>query len=647
MQALWSRAGQAPHCGCKACFKAAGGMVRQSATRVTPRKPTFGEIFTACYTGIMASAAVLDAKAKDERRLRLEEEIAQAKLELDNMRRSVPRDVKPGEAPPASFENRYKGALFDHKPQKGEIAEFLDSLSHTDGRTLRRNVEIKRLLKELGFEKPTDAFVAPGDFGYTDPFAKLIETNDTETDDFLLDEERLQNPLMSHRAPKNFVQLQITEKNMGSLVDRIVEESRNILGPSDWNDLQEEVGQLRQGNLPYYERQTDMIDVKKNSAQLNSIIGSVFASTDYDQRTKIGKICYNLLASPQPPTTFTYNTLIAGFNRNGLHPLAERVVRSFYNSRVEPTRKTLVCLLNHFKETGDARGFFGAIHRMTGKDPRGTCIRRKAIEEVEEDDRWLTWAALKNVAINNDYVTERAWLDHDMFTAIVHGLLRFDYVRQAAAAFAVGLKHGITFSAETTTHLLEQVTYTLDTTAAQQLLHAIEIKPKLIAPAFGEYRHQKDLARGIQNLIDICLLDRTVYSVTPWLRWLRVDESRLADETQRRGLRIVSIMQQTKKSHVKIRSWHQDLNTMKSKIFSRNRSEAVYAARMKEQAQANGKDGAKRKRATKKAAQSALPAPSTQEEAPKELTAFGEHVSQQGMWWEREGQLAAASSLQA
>ncbi|KAK2735371.1 pentatricopeptide repeat domain-containing protein [Colletotrichum kahawae] len=630
MQALWSRAGQAPHCGCKACFKAAGGMVRQSATRVTPRKPTFGEMFTACYTGIMASAAVLDAKAKDERRLRLEEEIAQAKLELDNMRRSVPQDVMPGEAPPGSFENRYKGALWAHKPQKGEIAEFLDSLSHTDGRLLRKNGEIKRLLKELGFENSTDAFAKTDDASYTDPFAKLVETNYTEMDNFLLDEERLQWPELRHRVPKNMVQLQITETNMGSLVDRIVEDSRNILGPSDWNDLREEVGQLRQGNLPYYERQTDMIAVKENSAQLNSIMGSVFASTEYDQRTKIGKICYNLLASSQPPTIFTYNTLITGFHRNGLQPLAERVVRSFYNARVEPTRKTLVCLLNHFKETGDARGFFGAIHRMTGKDPRGICIRRRAIEEVEEDDGFLIWAAMKNVAVNNDYVTERAWFDLDMFTAIVHGLLRFDYVRQAAAAFAVGLKHGITFSAQTTLHLLEQVTYALDTTAAQQLLLAIEMRPRLISEAFREPKHQQDIQGRIQNLIDICLLDREVSSVVPWLQ---VRESQLPAEMQRRGLRIVSIMQQTKKSHVKIRCWQQDLNTMKSKIFSRNRSEAGYAARMKEQAPAQ----AKSKKARKKAAQSTLPATSTQ--------AGDIDNSPQGMWWEREGQLAAVNSL--
>ncbi|KAL0941142.1 pentatricopeptide repeat domain-containing protein [Colletotrichum truncatum] len=553
MQALWSRAGQAHHCGCKACFNAAGGMIRQSATRVTPRKPTFSEIFTACYTGIMATAAVIDAKAKDKRRLELDRQLEEARAELDTLKKRRPRQYDDDSAPPGSVENRYQGSLWEHKRQKGEISEFLDSLSHLDSwaKPLPRSGEVNRYWEECGFITTKDSL------------ARLKAINYADCDNRLMEEENRQGPDMAHRMPKTLQQLEMAELGMADLVDRMVRDSKKILQASDWEALQNEVALLRNDNMPRYREDSDTATVKACSAKLNTSLGAIFANESYDQRKKISKMCHNLLVSPQPPTIFTYNTLILGLNRSGLHSLAQGVVGAFFKSKVEPTRKTMACLLNHFRESGEEQRFFNVIQRMTGKDARGIKIRRKEIEDVLTHEQLFLWAAVKNVAIGNKYVVERAWFDVDIFTAIIQGMLNFNFVRHAAATFSIALKYGITFDVQTTSNLLEQCIYTLDTKAAQQILDAFQMKPRLIRATFRQEKDQQYLAGRIQNLIDICHLDQTPFSVAPWLQ---VSESKLPSEAQRRGMRIVSIIHQAHRAQKKIKKYQWDLKLLQAGV---------------------------------------------------------------------------------
>ncbi|TQN73272.1 hypothetical protein CSHISOI_02209 [Colletotrichum shisoi] len=443
MQALWSRAGQAHHCGCKACFNAAGGMMRQSATRATRRKPTFSEVFTACYTSIMGTAAVLDAQKKDERRKELDRQLEEARAEfrmlVENAPSQLPRERVPDaciapshllleRAPDGSITNRYKGALERHKKQPEEIAEFFDSLGHTVvwPRVAPRSRRVKDLWHQyrLGPPMKRSYIVVNTDYKL---LARFIRAEETMT--------RTQ-----HRIPTTSQQLKLAERRMRRLVISLLRASE--AGKKDGEARSEKcdsealrrvMDDLCKSEHPHYDVDLDLNTVSRCSADLNSSLGDIFGKAQPSNiEPTITKVCYSLLVASQPPTIHTYNTLISGFSSAGLHFLASRVVNNFLNSKLEPTQSTLVCLLNHFKETDDREGFYKIIERMTGKDRRGIHIRRKLVEQVHATDWLHKWAMTKDIAVNQNYVIERAWFDVRVFAAIIEGMLKFGYLRTSS-----------------------------------------------------------------------------------------------------------------------------------------------------------------------------------------------------------------------
>src|SRR6478735_10718358 len=82
MQALWSRAGQAHRCGCRACETVVSSRGRRVTTAARPRKVTFADIFTACYSSMFATAAIVDAVRKEDRRQELDRQLEETRREL-------------------------------------------------------------------------------------------------------------------------------------------------------------------------------------------------------------------------------------------------------------------------------------------------------------------------------------------------------------------------------------------------------------------------------------------------------------------------------------------------------------------------------------------------------------------------------------
>ncbi|KAK2019048.1 pentatricopeptide repeat domain-containing protein [Colletotrichum eremochloae] len=565
MQALWSRAGQARHCGCKACFNAAGGMMRQSATRATQRKPTFSEMFTACYTSIMGTAAVLDAKRKDERRKDLDRQLEEARAEFAKLMENAPADTLET-VPAGNIANRYKGALRDHKKQKSEIAEFFDSLGRTQtwSRAPPRSPEVETIWAEYGLEPTKKAMRA------------LLGTDYVLLDRLLVEDETLRD--VQHRAPKTIRQMRAAEDNVQQLVSSLLHgkavigsgDSKKIRreldkakhGDCDTQHLQQEVTALRQRNYPHYEREVDSGALKKCSADLNGSLRSIFeAAQPSNSRSTIMKVCHNLLVSSQPPTIHTYNTLIKGFDATGLHSLASSVVKSLFQSKLEPTQGTLVCLLNHFKEMNDSGNFNNVIERMTGRDCRGMQIRRKLIDEVLTEPLLQKWALSKDVVATKKYVIERAWFDTQVFAAIVEGMLSFRCLRNAVDTVAFGLKLGFTFSLRTMSQVLDQCVRALDPKAALGVLRAFATQPKLVEAVFSRECEQTYLAQRIQNLLDICgITESSPAAVAPFLRDLPA--SSLPSARQRRGIDIARMVRLVEQSRVKLEYFEKKLNSI-------------------------------------------------------------------------------------
>ncbi|WQF81883.1 Putative tetratricopeptide-like helical domain superfamily [Colletotrichum destructivum] len=569
MQALWSRAGQAHHCGCKACFNAAGGMMRQSATRATRRKPTFSEVFTACYTSIMGTAAVLDAQKKDERRKELDRQLEEARAEfrmlVENAPSHLPRERVPDaciapshllleRAPAGSITNRYKGALRRYKKQPEEIAEFFDSLGPTPKwpRVSPRSRQVKDIWHQYRLEPQMNRSYTVVDTDYK-LLARFIRSEEIMT--------RIQ-----HRIPTTSQQLEVAERKMRQLVTSLLRagEARKTHDEArsekcDSKALRRVMDDLCKSEHPHYDVDLDPNTVSRCSADLNRSLRDIFEEAQpSDIQPTILKVCYNLLVASQPPTIHTYNTLINGFSSAGLHFLASRVVKAFLRSTVEPTQSTLVCLLNHFKEANDREGFYKIIERMTGKDRRGINIRRKFVEQVHATDSLHKWAMTKDIAVNRDYVIERAWFDVRVLTAIIEGMLRFGYLRYAADTMALGFNLGFVFSMQAIRTVLNACVLELDPKPAIVILKAFASRPSLIEARFSKESHRAYIARRVQSLLYICgMFGITPATVVPSVE--AVPASMLLSERHKRGLNIARITRAVDESEIKLEFFRSSL----------------------------------------------------------------------------------------
>ncbi|KAJ0163487.1 hypothetical protein CTA2_2912 [Colletotrichum tanaceti] len=561
MQAIWSRAGQAHHCGCKAGFNAAGGMMRQSATRVTRRKPTFSEVFTACYTSIMGTAAVLDAQKKDERRKELDRQLEEARAEfrmlVENAPPPHPRERVPDacpapyqlhieQAPYGSIVNRFKGTLRRYKKQPEEIFEFFDSLgyAYTWEQVASKSEQVKDLWHQYQLE-PQEQSCTAGDTDY-----ELLAS-------FIASEEKMF--WIQHRMPKTTQHLETVESAMRRLVRRLLDYADEVrfeqYGASpekcDSEAFERVVDDLRKSGHPHYDVFVDRNAVSRCSADLNSSLRDVFGEAKPSNiLPTLMKVCHNILVASQPPTIHTYNTLLHGFSSVGLHEPAWYVVKALLHSRTEPTQSTLVCLLNHFKERHDRFRFNQIIERMTGKDRRGILIRRKFVDQVRETPWLHRWAMTKDVVVNRCYVIERAWFDVRVLTAIIEGMLRLGYLRYAADTMALGFKLGFVFSMQAIMAVVNTCVLALDPKPAMVILKAFASRPSLIEAKFSEEPHRAYIARRVQSLLYICRMSEiSPATVVPSVEAVPVSE--LLSESQKRGLTLAVVTRLVDQAEIK------------------------------------------------------------------------------------------------
>ncbi|KAK1508364.1 pentatricopeptide repeat domain-containing protein [Colletotrichum tamarilloi] len=461
MQAIWSRAGQAHRCGCKACFNASGGMIRQSATRSTQRKPTFSEIFTACYTSIMGTAAMLDAGRKDRRRKDLDRQIEEVSSELANLVEKA-KEKAPKKPPAGDVGNRYPGALQDHVPQNPEVSKILDALgpSYRWQRTVATKADVDRLWKIYELSPSNEV----RGVNYEALIKKLA------TEEWM--------PI-EHRAPRTPRQAKAAAVATKALVYRFLDAGESMVGREGMQTAREEVDKLIRKKFPIWD-ESELSNEALNtwSRELNKALRSVFdAST---------------------PENFQH---------------------TIYSGKLEPTQLTLVCILNHYRTIKDADNFSGFIARMTGKDQRGVKIRRKRHDDVAEFFSLHGWAKTKDVAVGSHYVVERARFDEKIFATIIEGMLAFDRLRAAVGAFAASITADLLISSRTTSELLDYCARSLDRTAAAKLLEILKSNPALIKRAFFRENDKLYLARRIRSLLDICGLEHSLpNSVAPFLK---------------------------------------------------------------------------------------------------------------------------------
>ena len=367
MQTLWSRAAQTRTCQCGASLS--NGLARRTTTAAGRRRLKPGDAFTAFYSAIFATAALADAKIKDDRRREWDDAIGAVKNELEQSKHAQP-------AQRASTRGQRRDAMPSPTPVISEIP-WEQAVRGSAARVLPRHEPHLVTLAQIRQVQASQwqAGVLTNDFYVDDdkPFtlwqvwrrqksvAKLVRAI---MDDLVKEVEARDGPLMEKRPTgalsTSSAEMTLTFADMHRRLRSMVALSRDT----------SEYPKYMQGTSP----------TSTELEETNDAIFSHFAQHRRDGgRFEIimAHVCYSLLISSTPPNAETYNILMVQLSRLKRHSLMQHVVRSFVESRVKPNAYSISVMLKYFTDIRDEWAFRHLEWLMSGfGGGMGSAMRR-------------------------------------------------------------------------------------------------------------------------------------------------------------------------------------------------------------------------------------------------------------------------------
>lgn len=441
MQVIWSRATQARSCRCSSCLHTATITARRSTTAASRRRLHLGDLFTACYSTILATAAIADSKVKDDKMREWDRVIAEAKVWTPDCVGS----------PNKRDENKEVGT---------------DSLGRQLLTTGAMNFQVGN--KEHNCISNSDAWKIPpqtridsfqAQLRNLDAQLKLLPSNRPPCDssrtgftdlelEALLD-EGVRSKFT--REPQKPIHLERMEEMVARLVRRLLDHmtsniERKRLSLSA-RDTMNKISVLQMGTtqLPKFSRETHF--GRDESVALNKSIWACFRNGG-SKRSKrpstdllLSKICYNLLVSTTPPNIVTYNILIISLTKLKQHDIAQIIIDSFFNdSRFKPTSRTICAILDHYAAKRDTVGFRATIQRMRGVngDMR---MKKRAVYDLW-DKSVQSWAASNRVIHRGAFLTEKALRTNEIFDSLIRGSLQLMGFKSAIRYIRAALREG-------------------------------------------------------------------------------------------------------------------------------------------------------------------------------------------------------------
>ncbi|KAI1129870.1 hypothetical protein F5Y10DRAFT_237449 [Nemania abortiva] len=437
MQTLWSRAAQAPaSCRCRICLHSTNALTRRSTSAASRRKLTVADLFTACYTTILGTAAIIDARRKNERRQALDGE-------LDRARASLKQLAAPG---PQSSQGGENGA-----PVWGTFApaRLPTHVSRQPGSEV-----VRPLLEEL--KSLCDMTYRP--LAPTSWIRDQIDWADIEAS--VAFEEQDHNA--SRRWPRTYNEMADMTATVVDLVDELLRRTRtypsrrlqDALNVPDHVEeaILTELEHFRNGHdIPGYQFvHIDPSYSERVRTRLNESIRRIFNQAVTTPQT-VARICFNLFTAGVPPSIHTYNTMIAGFNRIQRPDLAQAVINSYLDrTRWSATKQTVLCLLNHYRGPGGREGLREIVQRMRG-----------AVEDGLHSVSPCTGRVRKKLRVG-------ATFDH-----LIRGWLYHEDVGIACMTFVACLREGASIPISTLHELFRSLLATANFQSARKLLVGI------------------------------------------------------------------------------------------------------------------------------------------------------------------------------
>ncbi|KAG6030535.1 hypothetical protein E4U41_007806 [Claviceps citrina] len=459
MHSLWARAGEARCCGCRG-GTAVGSIRRRGAGVARRRKPTFAELFTACYSSVFATAAVVDAIGKDAKRNELDRKLEEARRELSELKERSSKTTRFGTTSKELGSDQMDAVwralkkIYWDRPYMKEIH---------DPATLPPSELISSLKSEF--------YNAVGE-------PALVEMRKTNY-------ERLEGDIAAEqldgqfllREPRNATQLLHDTESTKHLVRVLIRRAEYVDRGRTQSAVFDEAKHMANERCPDFSFPSiDPERAAKTSSSLNSLIRTLISAHHLGFKEKIGRICYNLLVAPYTPDIHTYNTLIVAFTKSGYHFLSDALVFSFFHERLlKPTPTTYAAVLNHYKSTNNHGQFLRTIACLAGLDTwTGAKMARRHVNDVALTPSLQSWAAdTQRRTQSGQFFYEHGPLSTTVIEMALQGLLHFKLFADAATLFLDCLRSRVALSVKSITHLFDECLAALDWKAAVRLVRGL------------------------------------------------------------------------------------------------------------------------------------------------------------------------------
>lgn len=497
MQALWSRVGQSHRCGCRPCNVAAAAR-RRTATAARRRKPTFAEIFTACYSSVFVTATFVDAIRKDHRRRDLDRLLEEARRDLSDLHDSEPFVPPEGDARTSKLSIQQMDAIWRCLQKIYKTRPYMKEIHKPATVTAS---ELFASLRSERYGCPSEATLRATCRPNYEELEKAVLAD--ELDDSIITREALTQ-----------VHLLRESTSIKHLVDKFLARTLKVdKQPGTSPSFEEARIMAKSSNVAYTFRGIDAKWAKRNTALLNRQLRCIMNNPDLRVKEKIGRVCYNLLVSAHVADMHTYNTLIVAFDKEGLHGFADALVHSFFHERLlRPTPSTFVAILNHYKVTRNHGRFLRALACIAGTD-RGTGAKvgRRHLDDVKSSPMLLEWAMdVRLRTLSGNWVWEHFPPTLALVEEAIYGLLHFKLFEQAASFFLTCVRWGVGLSTKVVRQVLDECVVALDWKGALQLIRGL-IKCKQqwrLMLLTGDGATDWYLISRIYALLDLCGLRR-------------------------------------------------------------------------------------------------------------------------------------------
>jgi hypothetical protein len=483
MQVIWSRVAQTRSCACTLCLHSTTTIARRTTTAAGKRRLKFNDVFTACYSAMFATAALVDLKYKEDRRNQWDKAIEEAKRGSHGA-----ITVNSTSAPESTVQDvdldyveskksiKFSTSLLPDTRESGlassaALSAAKDFLNWSSD-IARQETHLEEDLKVL--DRHVQETVFDEDASTIDLLDNGIITSSNDKCNF------------AARLPTKAIHLRRMEQMVARLVSELLLNLQsspvNETGVSSSADVDDchnkqmnniicNIASMRTRGtqLPSYSTHKEA----HNGA--NYAISRILSPLNPDPGMidlMVAKICYNLLLSAAPPSIATYTLMIHHFTRVKQHRLAQVVINSFlYDSKFRPNENTIAAILDHYAAIGDRDGFASMVRRMRGGEGNFRIRRRHVSELVDPVVQSL--AVSGNVAVIGEELHWRVRRTEKIFNSLVRGSLQLHSVTRAVEHFISALREGCRVATDVFIKLTEACLDSQNTGIAVKVLYAL------------------------------------------------------------------------------------------------------------------------------------------------------------------------------